>query len=319
MTKDNFLVTNDSVTVILRDGRHAFGSRDVAERTGVLAALIAGNFQKAFDLLNKASAVSARSFGKFTVSDGQLIFNGEVLHNAVSERVLEFLEVGLPFEPLLAFQEKMFSNPSKRAQDEGYKFLEHKNLPLTEDGCFLAYKSVRSDYLSKASGSEPVEVSTDGGKTFKVFTGRIPNNVGSIVRMQRALVDDDFRNECSNGLHVGCLAYSGPQGWYHSYGDKVVIVKVDPKDIVSVPDDHSATKMRVSQYEVLMDFKGAYDVPVVNATGNAFEGEELESEVFCNYSDCTFEGLFADLIKGYGCPECGRSDRIFDVNDPDLY
>jgi hypothetical protein len=314
MNDNAFLVNNDSVTVVL-GGKVASGPRDVAERNGVLAAIIAGNLQKAFDLLDRAKAVAVKSFGKFTVSNGQVMFNGQAIHNAISERVLEFLDAGLPFEPLLKFQEKIFSNPSKRAQDEGYKFLEHRNLPLTEDGCFLAYKSVASDYLSKASGTEPVEVSTDGGRTFQTFVGRIPNNVGNIVRMNRGLVDDDFRNECSKGLHVGCLSYSGPDGWYHSSGDKIVIVKIDPKDIVSVPNDHNATKMRVSQYTVLQDFQGAYDVPVTNATGNEFEGE-TESQVVC--TNCDFEGLFADLIRGYRCPDCGLSTYVFDVNDPDF-
>ena len=64
---------------------------------------------------------------------------------------------------------------------------------------------------------------------------------------------------CSSGLHVGSLSYSGPGGWYNSGDDKIVIVKVNPADAVSVPSDHGASKLRVCKYEVIGEYEKDLD------------------------------------------------------------
>ena len=58
---------------------------------------------------------------------------------------------GLPFEPLVKLFENLMKNISYQTRTQLYDFLEHKNLPITEDGCFLAYKAVNSDYKDKYS------------------------------------------------------------------------------------------------------------------------------------------------------------------------
>jgi len=301
------LVTNDAVTLVL-NGKVFTGTRTYAENAGVLVALKNGEYQRAADLLNKANAIVRKSLGIFTIEGGTIFHNGLPIHNTVTARIVQLMDEGLPFMPAVKFLENLIENPSQQAVSELYEFLEHKGLPLTEDGYFLAYKTVASDYLSKASGSEPVEVSTDGGVTWETFVGRIPNKVGSIIRMKRNLVDDDKDRTCSQGLHVGALAYAGPNGWYHSAGDNVVIVKVNPRDAVSVPSDHSAQKLRVSEYRVLQDFEGAYTAPLTSADGEEFETSESENEVFC--VNCDWEGMYAELDRGYQCPNCDDKDTI---------
>jgi len=316
MSTNAKLITNHTVTVVL-GGKVFTGTREVADRIGATAALQRNDFTTAAELLNKEAAVKRRSAGVFVIEDGVVLRNGVPVHNVVADRLLEVLDAGHDLTPLASFLDNLLQNPSSRAVSEGYLFLEHKNLPLTVDGFFLAYKSVRSDYLSKASGREPVQVSTDGGKTWETFTGRIPNNVGNIVKMERNMVDDNREHECSHGLHVGSLAYSGPNGWYHSSGDKVVIVKVNPRDIVSVPRDHDAQKLRVSQYEVIGDFVAIYEVPLTDATGNLYDGtqDNDDPEVFCNedLGGCGWEGDYPELRKGYICPSCGDDSTIEDT------
>jgi len=307
-----FNITNDNVILVI-EGQVYSGPREYAERAGVLVALKNNQFQKAADLLNKAKAVARKSLGAFTIDGGVIYYGDTPIHNTVATRIVELLDAGLPFMPAVNFLENLLQNPSQRAVTELYEFLEHKGLPLTADGCFLAYKTVASDYLSKASGSEPVQVSTDGGVTWETFVGRIPNKVGSIVRMTRNLVDDDKDRTCSKGLHVGSLGYAGPNGWYHSAGDNVVIVKVNPRDAVSVPSDHEAQKLRVSEYEVLNDFEAAYTAPLTSAEGEQFEGsDDSEDEVFCNedIGGCGWSGSFAELDRGYQCPSCDAEDTI---------
>jgi hypothetical protein len=66
--------------------------------------------------------------------------------------------------------------------------------------------------------------------------------------MNRRKVSDDCNQGCAAGLHVGTYDYAsnwaGPSG-------KVILVRFDPADIVSVPSDCEHQKMRVSQYTVL--------------------------------------------------------------------
>lgn len=181
--------------------------------------------------------------------NGKVYFNGEEVHGTIVTRINEFIRDGLPIDNLLRFVERVKQNPSYRAQQELYDFLENKGLPVTDDGYFLAYKAVQSNYMDK-------------------YSGKIDNSPGQTVSMDRAKVDDERSRHCSKGLHCGALDY------VYMYGggdDHIIIVKVDPKDVVSVPNDCSCQKCRVCRYEVLRDFEGSLNRPLYTA-----QGEELD-------------------------------------------
>jgi len=185
--------------------------------------------------------------GGVTVSaDGTLRLNGEEVHGTIATRIREFSAMGLSYENLVLFLENVSQNPSFGAQQELFEFLENRGMPITEDGCFLAYKAVRSDYMDK-------------------FSGRIDNSPGQTVEMIRHKVDDNRAKHCSAGLHCGALDYIS---WYGGGDDKIVVVKVNPKDVVSVPNDCACMKCRVCKYVVLRDFEGEYNEPLVNTAGD---------------------------------------------------
>src|SRR5205823_903048 len=98
--------------------------------------------------------------------------------NVVVDRIFQFIEQGLPYKPLLAFLKRLQANPSRRSVEELYKFLEHKALPITEDGFFLGYKGVTDEYRD-------------------VHTRKFDNRVGKTNEMPRNAVDDNFLNHCS--------------------------------------------------------------------------------------------------------------------------
>lgn len=170
------------------------------------------------------------------ISNGQIIYNGEVVHNFVCERILSAYKDNVSYKNLINFLKKLLQNPSRRAVEQLYSFLEHKGMPITDDGDFIAWKSVRFDYKDK-------------------YSNTIDNSVGKVIEVPRNKVDDDYNRHCSHGLHVGALEYSGPGGWYNNPGDKVLAVKVNPADAVAVPSDHSFTKLRVCRYEVIGEHK----------------------------------------------------------------
>jgi len=176
------------------------------------------------------------SGGKVSVVNDEVYYNGKVLHSNLTRRMLDMLRQGFSIEPMIKFLENLMLNPSNRAVEELWDFLEQKGLSISEDGGFLAYKTVLPSYLDK-------------------YSRTIYNAPGTVVEVPRNSVDDERAHECSHGLHVGGLAYSGPGGWYNSPTDKVLIVKVMPQDVVSVPKDHNAQKLRCCKYVVVDEFK----------------------------------------------------------------
>jgi bifunctional DNA-binding transcriptional regulator/antitoxin component of YhaV-PrlF toxin-antitoxin module len=70
--------------------------------------------------------------------------------------------------------------------------------------------------------------------------------------MKRSEVDDDPAVTCSRGLHVAAFPYA--RDFYPN--GKMMEVKVNPMDVVAVPDDYNAQKMRVCKYVVLRECEG---------------------------------------------------------------
>ena len=263
MSNIAYLVTADNITVS-KNGRTHIVGRQYSQFQSIVDALKANDFEKAFELADRATALTKQSKGIFEVKDGVVYRNGLPIHNVVTERILQFQEEGLPFEPLVKFLNNLCQNPSERSVTELYKFLEHKFLPITEDGHFLAYKAVQNDYLSITSGNTQVRVSKDGGKSWDTVTGQVPNNVGNILEVDRNDVDDDANRTCSYGLHAGALAYAKDFGGSNS---RMIVIKINPRDAVSVPTDANAQKLRASRYEVIADFSDEISEPLVTSNG----------------------------------------------------
>jgi len=167
------------------------------------------------------------------VEYGQVTYRGEVVHNTLSEKLLDLIDKGFDATPWAKFLENLMENPSYRSREALYDFLEHFNAPITEDGYFLAFKRVAGDFKD-------------------LHTGTFDNSPGNVVSMPRSKVDDDNSRTCSAGLHVCAEEYL--RGFYgRGFDTRTVVVKVNPKDVVSVPYDYNYSKMRVCEYEVLRE------------------------------------------------------------------
>jgi hypothetical protein len=229
-----------------------------------------------------SSVQTDESANKITVEGDEILLNGEIVHNSLADRIKDCMRAGLPFENMVKFMQNILLNPSYQSQKELFDFLSNKSLPITTDGCFLAYKAVRSDWMDK-------------------YSGTIYNGVGTTVKMNRPKVDDDRRNECSFGLHVGAIPYVQSYG---SVGDKIVYVKVNPKDVVSVPLDYTAQKVRVCEYTVLEEYKGELDLsPVYQVNGTDVENvgryDDIHDDGYDDDYDDDFEDDFEDEEDDY--------------------
>ena len=205
---------------------------------------------------NPTSIQSIHGKDGFEVIDDVVWYKGQKLPNALATKVKSIIADGLPLDSFEKFWENLEENPTASSVNELMEFLEYKELPITEDGCFLAYKGITSDGWSINGNTSTVvlEGEVDG-------SGRIKNDIGSRVTVKRRDVDDNRNHHCSFGLHVGSLSYAS------SFASKVVVVKVNPKDVVSVPTDYSCQKCRVSSYEVIADYEGEILAPVTSEDG----------------------------------------------------
>jgi hypothetical protein len=228
-----FILTENSLTVSVEGKTYTINSGHPSWKQAI-ESLKRKDYQALKDLVSVQKAFCSFTGDKVKIVDNQVFFNGEPINSYLSEKILSFMEKGLPHESLIKFLERLMANPSRRAVTELYSFLRHKNLPITDDGTFLAYKSVRSDYTDH-------------------HTGEFNNSIGNILQMSRNNVCDDHNQGCSVGFHAGSLQYASSFGGGESV---LLIVEIDPADVVSVPSDCECQKLRTCKYKVVAKYDG---------------------------------------------------------------
>jgi len=243
-------ISSNSITVVItsNDGNKVYTiARSHVNYDSVLEAVRNNDEDNIHLLCNVVRNIVTFTEGNVRVENGHVYYGNRLLDGIVVDRILGFIKEKLPVTPLLKFINKLHQNPSHRAITELYKFLEHKNMPITPDGNFLAYKGIQSDYFSKTAGD--IEV-LEG----RVVDGKIFNGVGEHIIVRRNQVCDNKDEGCSKGLHAGSVEYATTFG----AGGKVVIVEINPADVVSVPTDCNCQKLRTCAYKVV----GEYEVPL---------------------------------------------------------
>ena len=160
-------------------------------------------------------------------------------------------------------------NPSKRASEAVWGWVEKHGVTITEDGRIVGYKGLVRG-TDAVTGETDVPVSSHAGPNNFIDgvlygeTGvsyQVPHRLGTVVSKRRADVDDNNRLACSTGLHVGAYSYAKTFGENREDGMRYstmgrlastfALVTFDPADVVSVPEDGTADwKIRVTAYEI---------------------------------------------------------------------
>lgn len=233
-----YTVTNDSVSVVL-DGEMYTARRGAANFDALRAAVLAGDEDGARRNRTVGRTVKEWLKAPFHLIGGTVYHGERMLPESLTQRIIATAEEGHSPESLLRFWERLSQNPSSRSVEQLFPFLQHEAIPLDQNGYILAYKGVRSDLKDVHS------------RTFD-------NSPGNIHEMQRNLISDDPNHGCHFGFHVGSLGYAT------NFGERTVIVRVDPADVVCIPYDHSFQKMRVCRYEVVGHYTGALPSTVID-------------------------------------------------------
>tara|TARA_R100001163_G_scaffold1295_5_gene2056 strand:+ start:11133 stop:11975 length:843 start_codon:yes stop_codon:yes gene_type:complete len=238
--------SNDNHWTVVLDGQPHQFDHTHPHYSNLVECVHTGNATEFITILNTGSVVEDWSEGDFEFRDGYLYFEEEQVANDPTSRIIQCIQQGFPHKPMLNYLTNLYDNVSERAVQESYTWSSHKGLPITEDGMMVGYKGVRPHVgdTIKVKNGELAE-----GDLVDIYTGNtFRNNVGDKCSMKRRQVCDDHTQGCSSGLHVGTYEYAC--NWAGNSG-VVVLVKFNPKDIVSVPSDCEHQKLRVSEYEVI--------------------------------------------------------------------
>lgn len=174
-------------------------------------------------LINLSENLLNQTKGDVSIEKGVIYYKSKPTHSSLSKRIMEMLTSGKNVNHMLSFMDNLYQNPSSKAIQHFYDWLQTNELPITKDGHFLCYKSV--DHNRKDE-----------------HTHTIDNSPGQTIFCDRKLADDNWEQQCSSGFHVCSKQYG-------LYGRLVMAVKVNPRDVLSA----QGGKMRIVKYEVLRE------------------------------------------------------------------
>lgn len=235
MRKKNMIssiIVNDTITVtFIKEGGKTYNvDKNTELGKKVISFLNDENYDELENVLNIEWRMKNYTNSEFEIKCGCVLKDGEEVHTYIANKIIEFMENGIPYKYLLNFYNRIRLNPTKESADDMFRFLEHNRFTITPDGYIIAYKKVRHDFKD-------------------LYSGTFDNSIGAIVEVDRSIVDPDRNKSCSHGLHVAAFQYA--KEFYGSYNGILIEVKLDPKDIVSVPLDYNNQKCRCCKYEVL--------------------------------------------------------------------
>lgn len=279
-----FFLEGNPISVDSSDARYTEVTNALRENNMEQLRGILRDNQEAY-LLSKISTIT-QYFNdlKFTITKNSLhateevvsadvSYKGQPLPEVLKQKLIEMYKAGAKdFSHLFNFIDNLLANPDKNSREQLYGFLVHKNMPITDNGTFIAYKGVRGDYYSITGNTSTVVLE---GKVNE--QGHILNEFGKTIRVRHEDVENDPAVGCSQGLHVGSYEYAAN---FKSRDGRLLAVEVNPKDVVSVPLDCACQKCRVSSYKVLNEVTTHFKslTATVNENNEVEESDLIEGE-----------------------------------------
>lgn len=229
-TNEGYTINQNSITIFY-GGKIVTIDKGHAKAEDIIKLLRKGYLDLAYNMADMATAIQEYAKGAVKITNGELFYGNDRVDNSLTRRIVKMWEEGDDFSSMVKFLDNLQLNPSQRAVNELYRFLEANSLPITDDGHFLAYKKVNSNYKDFHSGT-------------------FDNRVGSVCRMDRNKVNDNPNETCSTGLHFCSQEYL--KSMYGGQGH-LMVVKVHPRDVVSIPVDYNNSKGRCCKYTVVSE------------------------------------------------------------------
>ena len=284
----NHMLSNNSIVIVFSDGLPLGVAAEHPLYRNLRTLVDESRFDEIPGAASEADRIKLHSNGMFYVRDGIVLFSDseEELPPTLSDRLLQIADAGADVQALVNFWNNLKLNETDESRQDLYAFLEVNGVPITEDGCFIAYKRVKDDWMDH-------------------YSGRNDNSPGKTISMDRDKVDPNRENTCSTGLHVAAYKYaSGGHGLF-THG-RLLNVKVNPKNVVAVPPDYNQEKMRVCEYTVIDEITREY-------MGGPVYTQQAESEY--DYDDYDYDpDIYDDDELDEWESELGMDEPLDDLN-----
>jgi hypothetical protein len=253
-----------------------------------------------FDVSATVEAQFARLSDRVAVRNGVITLDGDPVHGTLQEQILQFLDAGEEFAPLVEFYEKLLTNPLGDVREGLYDWISGQraegNFTITPEGDILGYKAFQAQPPEWRTDAPDGIVYVPSRRGEGIVNGRevrptefIEQLPGDVVEMPRSRVLHAPSAACGDGLHIGTYAYART----FLVGGKVALVKFSPRDIVSLPDRNSTWKLRVCRYEVIDIVDEPLEVPLWSPKGVEAPVEDTRALA---------EFRIGDRVYAYGIP-----------------
>jgi hypothetical protein len=264
---------DDSVNVaVFVDGQWFNADENHPNIDAIVSAIATGeteNLVSLFDVTTALTGEFERLSEVVSTANGRVYVDGDEVDGPYAEQIVRFVREGADYGPLVKFLEKVFTNTDAHTRENLSRWLDATHgFTIDSDGDIVGYKGVRADGTSIHAGGATVD-----GKEVK---GNVPNEVGSVIELPRSKVTHDPNRGCAAGLHVGTWEYAS------GFGQRILTVKVNPRDVVSVPTECGSQKMRVCRYKVTSITEAKHDT----AYTDDYDYDEEDACEFCGDPDC---------------------------------
>lgn len=225
-----YVLQRDFLSVVVNGEQHPVSSSQPTFKALKLA-IEKQQWGRIPKLLDVTQQIAQKSHGKVKVTKKGVFYRGNKVENSLTAKILELLEHGMKVDSMLRFMDNLYQQPDVNTVNRVYDWINSGRYTITSDGCIMGYKVVRPNYTDK-------------------HTGKVDNHIGARPLMARSAVDPSEFVECSRGYHVCVRGYVG--GFY-SEGDHIMVVKVNPADVVASPLNFGHRKFRCWTYEVFAE------------------------------------------------------------------
>lgn len=264
--------------------------------------------EELFNLMSPAAKIEKTIKSSFYLSknvsirNGGIYFEGKRIEETLEAHLFSLLDDETPKDEKLwssyvRFLDNLYQNANEEIREQLFRWMDYENkkgqgFAITEDGFIVGYKGCDGTILEPVSKHSGFAI-VDGIE----MNGHIPNKVGSVISMPRSAVQHDPTVGCSHGLHVGTRAYAT------SWAPILLLVKVNPRDVVSVPFECESQKMRVCEYTILEVTDASKEHKNFYSYGSESSNDELSElranlgkEVVVIEDGETYEGTLTDAF-----------------------
>lgn len=299
------LVSKESITIYFPEVGPKAVLRTNQNYEKVKQALHDKAWDTLLELMDPTESITQWGNGNLSVVNGMVHIDGEPLASpALSQKVLDMWEDGIPIDPYIAFNRRLQELSSHRISSVLFSYLEKHKFPLFDDGAFMAYKGLAKNTYKDSDVSEETAqailnrspqnpyTSINGRKLTEpgyylellktkdyldVHSHSVPQSVGDTISMATRYVNDDPSQGCSTGLHVGSNSYTC------NY-DNRMLVKVYPVNCIAVPLDSDFSKIRVNEYTIISIDSAKVEYPKhVYSPIDDYDGDDEEDEDYEDY------------------------------------